>query len=235
MDLEGASLMYYSDPQRFRPVNLPASPGPQSTYDVLLSLRGRPVLLTLPKVQVAGMLEDVQPTGLTLGLSMPVEPVPAGTLVTVEVVSGPGVVHFQSEVVLGPTLVTAQVPVPKQVESVQRRQFSRVPLDIQVAFASGALSGATQSGFGQTIDLSAGGMAFLTPTMLSAGQGLYLTFKTPDEQQYRALPASVVRAVGDGRGRYRVAVRFEGLTVAVENALVQTVFWLQVKGRGMVR
>lgn len=223
--------MYYSDPQRFRPVNLPPSTGPQSTYDLLLSLRGRPVLLTLPQGQVAGTLEDVQPTGLTLGLNMPLEPVPAGRPVTVEVVNGPGVVRFQSELALGSSSVTAQVQVPRQVESVQRRQFSRVPLDIQVAFASGSLSGTAQSGYGQTIDLSAGGMAFLTASTLSAEQSLFLTFKTPDEQQYRALPASVVRATPDARGRYRVAVRFEGLTVAQENALVQTVFWLQVKGR----
>lgn len=225
--------MYYSDPRGFRPVNLPASPGPQSTYDVLLSLRGRPVLLSLPKGQVAGTLEDVQPTGLTIGLNMPLDTVPAGTLVTVEVVSGPGVVRFQSELIVGPSLVTAQVPVPRQVESVQRRQFSRVPLDIQIAFATASMGGAAQSGFGQTIDLSAGGMAFLTASSLSGGQGVFLTFKTPDEQQYRALPAIVLRAVPDGRGRYRVAVRFDGLTVALENSLVQTVFWLQVKGRGL--
>ncbi|HLO03335.1 MAG TPA: PilZ domain-containing protein [Symbiobacteriaceae bacterium] len=227
--------MYYSDPQRFRPVNLPASAGPQSTYDVLLSLRGRPVLLTLPQGQVAGKLEDVQPTGLTIGLNMPLESLPAGTLVTVEVVSGPGVVHFRSELIVGPSQVTAHIPVPKQVESVQRRQFSRVPLDIQIAFATASMGGAAQSGFGQTFDLSAGGMSFLTPSPLSAGQGLFLTFKTPDDQQYRAVPAIVLRAVGDGRGRYRVALRFDGLTVAVENSLVQTVFWLQVKGRGSVR
>lgn len=223
--------MYYSDPRGFRPVNLPASSGPQSTYDVLLSLRGRPILLSLPKGQVAGTLEDVQPTGLTLGLNMPLESVPAGTLVTVEVVSGPGVVRFRSELIVGPSLVTALVPVPKQVESVQRRQFSRVPLEIQVAFGTASPEGAAQSGFGQTVDLSAGGMSFLTASALTAGQGVFLTFKTPDDHQYRAVPGIVLRAVGDGRGRSRVAVRFDGLLVAVENALVQTVFWLQVKGR----
>jgi c-di-GMP-binding flagellar brake protein YcgR len=223
--------MYYSDPQRFRPVNLPVSSGPQSTYDVLLSLRGRPVLVTLPQGQVAGTLEDVQPTGLTLGLNMPLQPLPTGTPVTIEVVNGPGVVRFKSELSLGPSLVTAQVPVPRQVESVQRRQFSRVPLDIQVAFAIPTAGGTAQTGFGQTIDLSAGGMAFLTQSLLSVGQAIYLTFKTPDEQQYRAVPARVVRASGDGRGRHRVSVRFEGVAQAVENSLVQTVFWLQVKGR----
>jgi c-di-GMP-binding flagellar brake protein YcgR len=223
--------MYYSDPQRFRPVNLPASQGPQSTYDVLLSLRGRPVLLTLPEGQVAGKLEDVQPTGLSIGLNSPLEPLPAGTVVTIEVVSGPGVVHFQSELQVAPSGVTAQVPVPKQVESVQRRQFSRVPVDLQIAFAVPGMGGAPVSGFGQTIDLSAGGVSFVTTSLLVAGQGLFLTFKTPDEQQYRALPGVVLRALPDGRGRWRVAVRFDGLTQQLENNLVQTVFWLQVKGR----
>lgn len=220
--------MYYTDPQRFRPVNLPASPGPQSTYDVLLSLRGRPVLVTLPHGQVAGTLEDVQPTGMKLGLNTPVDPLPAGTLVTVEVVNGPGVVHFQSELQVDPSRVTAQVAVPKQVESVQRRQFSRVPVDIQIAFAA---AGTGVSGFGQSIDLSAGGVSFVTASMLSSGQYLFLTFKTPDEQQYRALPGVVVRSASDGRGRHRVAVRFDGLTQALENSLVQTVFWVQVRGR----
>lgn len=223
--------MYYSDPQRFRPVNLPNAPGPQSTYDVLLSLRGRPVLLTLPEGQVAGTLEDVQPTGLTLGLSMPVAPLPTATPVAVEVVSGPGVFRFQSEMVTDGAGTVAQVSVPRQVESIQRRQFSRVPLSVQVAFATAALSGTAQSGYGETIDLSAGGMAFLTPSLVKAGQMLFLTFKTPDEQQYRALPGVVLRSSPDGRGRNRVAVRFDGLSVAQENSLVQTVFWLQVRGR----
>jgi c-di-GMP-binding flagellar brake protein YcgR len=232
---KGVNTVYYSDPQRFRPVGLPPAPGPQSTYDMLLALRGRSVFLTLPEgqLQLIGTLEDVQPTGLTVGLTAPLPALPSGTPLWVEVVSGPGVVRFQTEAPAPVALphVLLHLPIPRQVESVQRRQFSRVPVDIQVAFATGMLGGTPVSGFGQTLDLSAGGMAFLTTTPLTKGQPVFLTFKTPDDLQYRALSAIILRASPDARGRYRVAVRFDGLPQQTENNLVQTVFWLQVKGR----
>lgn len=231
-------MWHYSD-QRFRP----ASPGmAQSTYDLLLGMRGVAVTLLYldltdpdrPVAERSGFVESVSGSGLTLSLSGPLPSLDVRTRFGVEVMSGPGILRFQTVSVRAPENGATRLALvlPHQIESIQRRKFSRVAVATAVAFSLAQPPGQSvnpHGGIGQSVDLSAGGLRFHTQTRVQHAQQISVSFNTPDGAVYRGLNAKVAR-VFEENSRYVVAVQFLDLEEAIFEQLVQTVFRLQIRG-----
>lgn len=234
-------MWHYSDAQRFRQAAQPPSALAQSAFDLLLGMRGVTVTLLFldlsdpsrPVNEVPGFVERVDPTGLTLGLAAPLPRLAPRTRFGVEIMAGPGILRFQAQAHRIPDEGSTRIALvlPRQIESVQRRKFSRVHIATAVAFST-ALDGPPElqsGGVGQTIDLSAGGMRLVTQSPTKFGQNLFLSFNTPDGATFRGLRARVARVQNDST-RYTVALQFTDLEESVADQLVQTVFRLQLKG-----
>ena len=235
-------MWQYGDPRGFRHALQPAGVGAQSSYDLLLALRGAAITLLYlnlnepgrPVTQLSGFIELVSTASLTLGLAAGLPRQDPKTRYGVEVMSGPSILRFQATAHRPPEAGTVrlELALPRQVETVQRRKFSRAPVHMAVAFSPGLgrdSPSAGHGGLGHSLDLSAGGLRFITQTPLRYGDQLFVSFNTPDGTAFRGLAAKVVRAQPDGT-RFTVSLQFSDLEDAVESLLAQTVFRLQLKG-----
>ncbi|HLN64124.1 MAG TPA: PilZ domain-containing protein [Symbiobacteriaceae bacterium] len=231
-------MWHYSD-QRFRQ---PSPAMAQSAYDLLLGMRGVAVTLLFldltnpgrPVSERSGFVESVSGSSLTLSLAGPLPNLDVRTRFGVEVMSGPGILRFQTMAVRAAESGATRLALvlPHQIESVQRRKFSRVAVAAAVAFSPAQPSGegvVPPGGIGQTLDLSAGGLRFHTQAPLKFAQEIRVSFNTPDGAVYRGLHAKVAR-VHEENDRYIVAGQFLDLEEAVSEQLVQTVFRLQIRG-----
>ena len=236
------AVWHYHDKQRFRQPFPAHQALAQSTYDLLLGLRNAAVTLLFldlsdpqrPVNEVPGFVEEVATAHLTLGLAAPLPSLPPNMRFGVEVMAGPGILRFQSMAYQQPELGTTRLLIllPRQIESVQRRKFTRTPFSGPIAYSPALeqLSQATTpSGIGHAVDLGPGGIRFLTHTPVNHGQTLYLSFNTPDGATYRGLPGKVVR-IQQAEERISVAVRFSAVDAALEEQLVQSIFRLQLRG-----
>ena len=234
-------MWHYSDAQRFRHTAQPPSAVAQSAFDLLLGMRSVAVTLLFldisapehPVAEIPGFVEQVSTTSVTLGLAAPLPRLDPRTRFGVEMMAGPGLLRFQSTAYRAPEpgATRLQVMLPRQIESVQRRKFSRVPFSAPVAFtpvSEPTNSDSSQGGVGTASDLSAGGMRMTTNMPVRFGQTLSVSFHTPDGTTYRAVTCKVVR-VQAAEHRYNVGLRFVDLDDVVENQIVQSVFRMQLR------
>jgi len=231
----------YSDSPRFWHKVQPPSALAQSAFDLLLGMRSVAATVLFldlsapehPVAEIPGFVEQVTTTNVTLGLAAPLPKLDSRTRFGVEIMAGPGILRFQTTAYRAPEggATRLQLVLPRQIESVQRRKFSRVPFTAAVSFApvDGQPDGETcPGGVGTAVDLSAGGMRITTQLPMRYGQTVALSFHTPDGTEYRALPGKVAR-VQSVNHQYTVAFRFMDLGEAVENQLVQSVFRMQLR------
>lgn len=235
-------MWHYGDAQRFRHSVQPPSAVAQSAFDLLLGMRSVAVTLLFldisapehPVAEIPGFVEQVTTTSVTLGLAAPLPRLDPRTRFGVEMMAGPGILRFQSPAYRAPEPGAArlQVVLPRQIESVQRRKFSRVNFTAPVAFsqATDAAEGDNGQGcgVGTAVDLSAGGMRMTTNIPVRYGQTLSVNFHTPDGTTYRGVMCKVVR-VQAAEHRYSVGLRFVDLGDVVENQIVQSVFRMQLR------
>lgn len=232
-------MWHYGNAHRFQtPGRLPAVA--QSIHDLLVGLRGQPVGFLFPHpvrseepLHVPGFLEEVASSRLTLGLAAPLPRLEAETGVEVEIPSSVQVLRFQTSLLDGVETgeTRIQVAIPRRVETVQRRLFSRATLSVQVVFTrplSGEPDHPILSGLGQTLDLSPGGLRMVTSVPLRRGDTLYLSFTTPDGLTYRGMESLVTRCETGDRHR-TVAVSFTDLPQALEEDLMATVYRLLLR------
>lgn len=235
-------MWQYGDARGLRHALQPGGAGAQSSYDLLLGLRGAAATLLFlnltvpgqPVSQLPGFIERVSTSGVTLGLAAGLPMHDPSTRYGIEVMTGPSIVRFQSTAhhLPDPGTTRLELALPRQVETIQRRKFSRAPVHMAVAFSPGFGPDspcAGQGGLGHALDLSAGGLRFITQTPLKFGDRLYVSFNTPDGSAFRGLAAKVVRSQPDGP-RFTVSMQFTDLDSDVENQLVQTVVRLQLGG-----
>jgi hypothetical protein len=234
-------VWHYSDSQRLRLAAQPPSALAQSAFDLLLGMRSVAVTLLYldlaspdhPVAELPGFVEQVSTTSVTLGLAAPLPRLDPRTRFGVEIMAGPGILRFQSTAFRAPEQgdTRLQLTLPRQIESVQRRMFSRVSFTAPVAFTAAdddATTGPTAGGVGQGVDLSAGGMRFLAQIPLRYGQTVAVSFHTPDGVSYRIPACKVVRVQAIDH-KYTVAVRFIDTDESLENQLVQSIFRMQLR------
>ncbi|MDF2630751.1 MAG: hypothetical protein K0R39_4582 [Symbiobacteriaceae bacterium] len=234
-------MWHYGDAQRFRHTVQPPSAVAQSAFDLLLGMRSVAVTLLFldlsapehPVAEIPGFIEQVTTSSVTLGLAAPLPRLDPRTRFGVEIMAGPGILRFQAAAHRAPDpgATRLQVVLPRQIESIQRRKFSRVSFTAPVAFSPAAgspESDNSQGGVGTAIDLSAGGLRMTTNIPVRYGQVLSINFHTPDGTTYRAVMCKVVRVQAVDH-RYQVGLRFVELNDAVENQIVQSVFRMQLR------
>lgn len=232
-------MWHYGDAHRFRQAAQPPSALAQSAFDLLLGMRSVAITLLFldlsvpehPVTEIPGFVEQVSTSCLTVGLAAPLPRMDPRTRFGVEIMAGPGILRFQVPAARTPEpgANRLHLVLPRQIESVQRRKFSRVKFTAAVAFSSGASpSDGEHGGVGTAVDLSAGGMRMVTQMPVRYGDTLSLNFHSPEGTTYRGVLARVVRAQFV-ESKYQVALRFFDLSETVENQLVQSVFRLQLR------
>jgi len=207
---------------------LPAS-GPHSAIDLLLSLRDAVLGLQVQAHEaqgesLLGTLDEVAARTLRIGLVIPAPEMPLGAKVMVEIQDGQFLLRFATWLVnpVNGGATRLETALPQQVESIQRRQFSRQRMNTSILYAQDAPCSSKQekTGLGQIVDVSPGGLRMIAQNPLSVGQRVFLSFTLADGASFRGLTGQVVRCIMDG-ARPVVAVRFEALTPPVEVELFQ--------------
>jgi c-di-GMP-binding flagellar brake protein YcgR len=115
--------------------------------------------------------------------------------------------------------------VPHTFNEFQNRRFTRITLNNRIPVncrVVGVRGTSTHQGgqFScQIVDISAGGLSFITPTRLFYPLFLQLSFLLPDLNRPFELYGEVVRVIPFGGNMYRAAVEFRHITEEITNII----------------
>ena len=115
---------------------------------------------------------------------------------------------------------------PNSVAKVQRRNYVRVPALYELSFRSVTKEGLSDSQQGTLLDLSGGGMRFLTKNRLESNALVYVQLCLPKGDLQ--LPVRVCRAVKiEETKRYTVSVEFHEISERERDQIIRCVFDIQ--------
>jgi len=115
---------------------------------------------------------------------------------------------------------------PDSVAKVQRRNFVRVPALYQVSFQSVTKEGLSALHKGTTLDLSGGGMCFLTKDRVENNSLLYVHLTLPKGEL--KMPVRVCRAEKkEDSKHYTVSVEFHDISERDRDQIIRCVFDIQ--------
>ncbi|WP_158289691.1 PilZ domain-containing protein [Paenibacillus flagellatus] len=100
------------------------------------------------------------------------------------------------------------VRMTQQRKSVRVQLASRIPITCRIVGVRGEMSPQSVVFYGQMIELSAGGVSFVTSTRLFEPLLLELTFVLPSSPEKHHLVCEIVRVTAFGSDSYRVAAEF---------------------------
>jgi len=127
------------------------------------------------------------------------------------------------------------VELPNSVTKVQRRSFVRVPALYPVTFYSVTKEGLSDLHQATMIDLSGGGMCFLTEDRVESKALLYIHLTLPNGDLQTPVRVCWVNKVEDSK-RYMVAVEFQDLLERERDRIIICVFEIQraMRKKGLV-
>lgn len=165
--------------------------------------------------------------GVSLDQPLPMNLHPR-TRFSVSVVVEGAILHFQSQAheaePFGGGLLVLKPP--KQVSTLQRRQFARAPLSVPVrVYTNGLLLGEARS-----TDISAGGMRMISNLLLIYDQKVSVSFQGSDGVAFQGIAGKIVRVEPNGR-HPAYAVRFDSVPAHTESALIKLVNKMQALHR----
>ena len=115
---------------------------------------------------------------------------------------------------------------PRSVAKVQRRNFVRVPALYPLSFRSVTKEGLSDTQQGTLLDLSGGGMRFLTKNHLESNALLFVQLSLPKGDLQT--PVRVCRAVKiEDSNRYTVSVEFHDISERERDQIISCVFDIQ--------
>lgn len=115
---------------------------------------------------------------------------------------------------------------PRSVAKVQRRNFVRVPALYPLSFRSVTKEGLSDTQQGTLLDLSGGGMRFLTKNHLESNALLFVQLSLPKGDLQT--PVRVCRAVKiEDSNRYTVSVEFHDISERGRDQIISCVFDIQ--------
>ncbi|HEY8875199.1 MAG TPA: flagellar brake domain-containing protein [Desulfosporosinus sp.] len=115
---------------------------------------------------------------------------------------------------------------PRSVAKVQRRNFVRVPALYPLSFRSVTKEGLSDTQQGTLLDLSGGGMRFLTKNHLESNALLFVQLSLPKGNLQT--PVRVCRAVKiEDSNRYTVSVEFHDISERERDQIISCVFDIQ--------
>jgi len=118
------------------------------------------------------------------------------------------------------------VELPNSVTKVQRRSFVRVPALYPVTFHSVTKEGLSDLHQATMIDLSGGGMCFLTEDRVESKALLYTHLTLPNGDLQTPVRVCWVNKVADSK-RYMVAIEFQDLLERERDRIIICVFEIQ--------
>lgn len=129
-------------------------------------------------------------------------------------------------------------PKNRDITRIQRREFARIEVPIEVALLviRGEGSPRLVTGRGTTKDISGGGLSFFSERKLpiEAGDTLTLKFAMMDENgisQSLSAKAVLIRHHEDDNGRDNYSVKFTEIIESAQQKIIQFVFRMQLKSR----
>jgi c-di-GMP-binding flagellar brake protein YcgR len=130
-----------------------------------------------------------------------------GTRLSVEVLTNGNLLWFYTTLhsIAGAALDRLLIHAPAGVETVQRRRYPRVDLQVPVHLVLERTGQPISMAFR---DLSAGGGALISKIPVAAGERVLLVFDLGSGLCFQDLGAEVVRCTDGPEGRYVVALRF---------------------------
>ena len=115
---------------------------------------------------------------------------------------------------------------PRSVAKVQRRNFVRVPALYPLSFRSVTKEGLSDTQQGTLLDLSGGGMRFLTKNHLESNALIFVQLSLPKGDLQT--PVRVRRAVKiEDSNRYTVSVEFHDISERERDQIISCVFDIQ--------
>lgn len=124
---------------------------------------------------------------------------------------------------------------PDSVVKVQRRNYVRVPALYQVSFRSVTKEGLSDTQIGTLLDLSGGGMRFLTKERVEKNSLLYVGLMLPIGEL--KTPVRVCRAEKlDDSKNYKVSVEFNDISERERDRVIRCVFDIQraMRKKGLI-
>jgi len=124
-------------------------------------------------------------------------------------------------------------PRPEDVRRIQLRQFVRVPLVQEVRYRL-AEPGTSPWREGMSLDLSGGGMRFLTADRLAPGTRVLVALELPLEGVKVTLPALVKRSEPgpEGTGQFQLGLAWDGISERERDLIIKAVFQKQLNSGG---
>jgi c-di-GMP-binding flagellar brake protein YcgR len=100
---------------------------------------------------------------------------------------------------------------------IERRRFARVSAE---AVVSCTPRGASDGSVSRTLNFSAGGLLFLSPTLVEAGRDVDLVLRLPGDAEDLVLSARIVRVRSLSDQSHETAVEFVGGDAGAQRALL---------------
>lgn len=189
----------------------------------------------------SSLLLDIGNTYLDIGviqlLGKQVSLTPGATVIIGFGIPESGYFRFQTVVMEtiaepGPAV---RIAFPTQLERVQQRKHYRLPVSLPLSFR---VINNLQSHrsfitcLGHTVDISGGGMQFVSQEVLQFGDRLEIDL--PSGLALSAgLAGVVLRTVDNFDGTYQTSVKFDGIDRQQEEAIIRFIFQEQVRRRRM--
>ena len=123
---------------------------------------------------------------------------------------------------------------PDSVDKVQRRNFVRVPAFYPISFRSVTQEGLSDLQKGSMLDISGGGMRFLTKERLEGQSLLYVHITLPKGEL--KTPVRVCRVETMDDKHYRISVEFHDISERDRDQIIHCVFEIQraMRKKGLV-
>lgn len=144
-----------------------------------------------------------------------------------------GIHYFNTEVKNKDELII-KMQVPEQLQKFQRRNYLRVQYETEIEFSPISYKGENlthleeKKGFGKMIDISAGGICFISDIELMKELVIEIRFEL-GEKQFQVL-GEVVRVIVQEE-EYEMGIKFDLRSEKVENQISNFVLQQQIKNR----
>ncbi|MHB8073734.1 flagellar brake protein [Desulfosporosinus fructosivorans] len=115
---------------------------------------------------------------------------------------------------------------PESIDKVQRRNYVRVTALYPISFLSVTRQGLSEIQHGTMLDLSGGGMRFLTKERVENDSLLYVFLSLPSGEMKTPVRVCRVEAIDD-RKHYRVSVEFHDISERDRDRIISCVFEIQ--------
>ncbi|ADY54976.1 type IV pilus assembly PilZ [Syntrophobotulus glycolicus DSM 8271] len=163
-------------------------------------------------------------------------PLREGTKLEIEFVDHISAYHFRSILLrrfLAP-VPTLMIEYPKSINKIQRRKHVRIPVVSSITYQIIGKEGLSEENTGYLIDLSGGGLKFVSEEKLEMNDLLLAKIKTYHEEL--DLPVKVVRLIEEESKKYKISVEYQEISEKTRDKIIAYIFEVQreLRRKGLI-